>query len=763
MRLLTLFILALHTNASFALSLGEATLKSYLGEPLNVKLSVTDVEKMPDMSCFAITDNSEATSFKKANTSLSANKDGFTLTITTQSVITEPILNLRASYTCEPQLSRDYVLLLDPITSNSKATSDAITTQVNNIASTPKSKSTNSQEFTNTTNIANNTADTKPVKAKRKLKKRNAPAISSADQKMMEAYTGKAAQPTQQTPNNTPVNSGATAEVSPDTPSKPYLSISGGNAAQTTIDKKPNLNLQFATEIDINRPPPIAPVNVTDNLDEVTVMTNRLAHLEKQILSLQTQNTQLKNEAALAQKQAQESQSNWLNYLLVIIGIGLGLAALEWLRRGSITKRLTKQEQNWFNVENEDAEDDEPTQAPATTKVDSNYKAPKNDNFSESFLDDQDYDNEHIVPVKTGILSPAMPINDEQDSIIDNADVFIEHHRPQLAIQLLQNHLNDFPSESPIIWVKLLSLISTEGTEAEYEATTIEANKYFNIRVPSFNDRDLEDTSSIENFANIVARLEGVWGSPFAVKFLNDLIYDQYAQPAEGFTSNNFEELLFLKKIAELLSTGITTNQHAVHRTTANKISSENSSEKITDLDNLAFNEVAFGDDLSFDTVTPLEASAKPAYHAINDADFTVASLPDDLPQLNKPTKAQMNTQFENSAFQKVPSYDVDMLVDFDDLTEEDASTFNHPVISEITASNQPLVLAELSVPEEEKEFLFSPEVYPTDMLTQAETEYEITSTLDIEASQIEEAPAPIKSKDSNIIEWDLPELDTKK
>lgn len=107
-------MLAVYANASFAFSVGDAMLKSYLGEPLLVKLTVSDVEKSPDPSCFSVSDTNDIPAFKKAATSVTANKDGFQLTITTQSIISEPILNLRVSYHCDPHLSRDYVLLLDP-------------------------------------------------------------------------------------------------------------------------------------------------------------------------------------------------------------------------------------------------------------------------------------------------------------------------------------------------------------------------------------------------------------------------------------------------------------------------------------------------------------------------------------------------------------------------------------------------------------------------------------------------------------------------
>jgi len=766
LRLFIPLILAFYANASFALSFGDATLKSYLGESLIVKLNVTDVEKSPDSNCLTITDTNETPAFRKAFSTLTPYKDGYQLTITTQTVITEPILGLRVSYNCEPQLNRDYVLLLDPAPHRGDMPNTTSTTnQANDInnQSPDASHKTNTLSTTNHTTeavSANNTTSKPQTKVKRKSKKRqsnlstNANA-NSADQKIMEAYVGKQQSSAKQTPaaSATPAtdNSDRVTPIKPSTSSKPYLSISGGSQTPDTLGGQANLGLKFETQIDLNRAPPIAAVDNAEMMDEVTVMTNRLTHLEKQIVSLQAQNSQLRNEAILAKKELESKQFSWLDYLLIATGGAILIAALEWLRRTFIARRLIKQELNWLDTEDTDDGDDEPAFSVTTPAADN--KPTRNNSFSASFLDEQaDGGHGKVESTKTGTLSFTEHVNDDHDSIIDNADVFIEHERPLLAIQLLQNHLNDFPMESPKIWLKLLSLIAAEGSETEYETATADANKYFNIRVPSYSEAKNEDHSSIEDFSNIVARLEGVWGSPFAVKFLNDLIYDQYAQPAEGFSANNFEELFFLKRIAELLNTGVSTSQRTLYRTASTTPNDDSPAR--TNLDNLAFNEAAFGDDLLLEQALPTETTEKPNNSAITDEDFTVASFLDTPEQVkpNKLTKEEANSQFENSAFQKVPSYDVDMLVDFDDHIEVEVPTLNDDANSPQPTQDmsQPLLEKSAEPHETTEELHFPLNVYP-----------EETTSEDSTATKIKDKPTPKNGKDSNIIEWDLPKLDS--
>ncbi|MDO9151238.1 MAG: hypothetical protein Q7U33_07670 [Methylotenera sp.] len=768
MRLFIPLILAIYANASFALSIGDATLKSYLGEPLIVKLNVTDVEKSPDSNCFTITDTNDTSAFRKALSTLVPYKNGYQLTITTQSVITEPIVSLRVSYGCEPQLIRDYVLLLDPAPYHSEMlTNTGNSTQTSGISKQPEKAIDNVNTvspYNNKTTVDSiNDSTSKPqASTKRNSKKRLANSPSTTDQKIMEAYVGKqqsSAKPTPATSNSS--NSELAAPTKPSSSSEPYLSISGGNQVTNALGGQTNLGLKFEREIDLNRTQPIAPMDSSEMMDEVTVMTNRLTHLEKQIISLQAQNTELRNEATLAKAELENQKSSWLDYFFIAMGVALLIAILTWLHRTFISKRLIKQEPSWLDAEHTEFGEDEPTFSTTTIQPALDNKQTRNNNFSASFLDDQPYDDQEKMALpRPSTLSFTEHVIDEHDSIIDNADVFIEHERPLLAIQLLQNHLNDFPTESPKIWLKLLSLIETEGTEAEYEAAAIEAKKYFNIRVPNYSDAKSEDTSSIEDFSNIVARLEGVWGSPFAVKFLNDLIYDHHAQPAEGFSAKNFEELFFLKRIAELLSTGVTTSQRTLYRSAPAISDSEvENTPTDTSLDNLAFNEAAFGNNMPFDQVSPAEFTEDPSKSAIIDDEFMSASFLDtpEPTKLNKLTKEEAHSQFENSPFQKVPSYDVDMLVDFDDHIETDAQPLVVPVLKDeaddmdISQDIKQDILEKDDVNQEmAEEFHFPLDTYP-----------EETDSKDNTPTEIDEKPTPKKGKDSNIIEWDLPKIDS--
>lgn len=540
MKSLYLLLLCTYSSLAFSLGLGDVELKSHLNEALNAKISLSDTDPVPDQSCFTATDTSDVPAFKKAYVTFKKNNGVSQLSITSYDVISEPIVNLLVTFHCDPQIKREYVLLMDPAPiSNPEASASpdksiaANTTSDQPAAITPKPKRKAPKTDTSAqTTSAGSTTDT----IEKPKKKRKKSVTSSVDQKLAEAYTGKA---------NTAITPTApaagTTETAPQAKAndKPLLVISGGNES---ANGQPNLSLRMETQLDLARTETTPVASSTDEADEVTVMTNRLAHLEKQLLSLQTQNTQLqaennkiKNEGFHLSPELME----WVHRLLIGLGIIGILGIAELLRRKIMLNRLQQDEAVWFDASAAEEPDELPDAKTASASI-----------FNDSIF------NEPSVAQKNEFASQASLIqseNDEVENVLDHADVFMAHGRTALAIQLLQNHLEEVPAESPAIWLKLMNLLAKEGSEEEYERTVKECNHFFNIKMPSFADALKPDESTIEEHPHIVTRLEGVWGSQYAVGFLNDLIFNQQSQPREGFERGTFEELFFLKQIANIL------------------------------------------------------------------------------------------------------------------------------------------------------------------------------------------------------------------
>ncbi len=725
MRFFALLFLG-YANLSLALGLGDITLKSHLGEPLSVSISITDVEKSPDTSCFAIKDNSDVPAFRKATPTFKQSGDGYKLNISTHDPIHEPIINLLVAFNCEPNLSRQYVLLLDPAEfSSATSPSDS---QIQPEIINPKKIAPTKAGNVETDGSLSGAASTATIK-KKKTKRKKIATASEIDRRLAEAYTGKSQDVNRSPEPSSRRNNSADAPQTrtPAATSKPQLIISGGSTSSDEHGTLPNPSLRLETQIDFSRAVVDTPVNSTDALDEITVMANRLAHMEKQIASLQNKNIQLQNEAKKAKEDAKSANSlldqllSWSKYLLIFIGIISLFISGEWIRRKAIRNKLDREEAIWFNENRLNENHNDPAQ-----DISSIFASDASENANESLLNDLSFSNTSNGDYD-GSQSQMITEHTNDDNVLENADVFIAHDRPALAIQLLQNHLVDFPSESPKIWLKLLSLIAKDGSEAEYEQAVTDCKQFFNIKMPSYAEAGSEDESSIEDYPHILARLEGVWGSPYAVGFLSDLIYNQQSQPREGFGRGTFDDLFFLKKVAETLSANNANEQTSFYKPTKVK----------PKLENVAFNQDTFG-------------------NSENSGQFLQPDPENETDELNLSDKL-FSTSLENSAFQQIPSYEVDLLTDLDSaLTVKNTPIEQKLLNSELAPRSIETIDTVTSATNDDS--LQAEEIqFPAQEPFESET-----STSEPHAVNDDEDIFNIKEEntvqDSNLIEWDLPE-----
>ena len=557
-----------------ALGLGDVELKSHLGEKLLAKVIVTDIDSQTDSNCFSASDNSDNPAFKKTNITLQSTNNVHQLIIATNEVMTEPIINLRLAFQCNPNINREYVLLLDPmpfkiiektsVNDDADAKLDNVSAVAKDVRQSPNKKP--SPLVSQHRNTSRNADEIVPQKLtiKKNTHKHKTNAATSIDEKLNSAYTGKNTGLAKLDSNSSQASKSKSSD-------KPFLVISGGSA--NSAGDKTGISLRLATEIDFARPSPVATSpSAIDTLDEVTVMTNRLTHLEKQITSLQKRNLQLQAEAAKAKEE--NAATDWQQILLIALAAIATLAGIEWVRRKILARRENSETVEWFDTQQEiDAVQE-------TSKISSLplEKKDADDNFDDQL-------EQNFISNTTKLLT-SFEILDHV-SVLDEANVFIGHGRPQLAIQLLQNHLSEAPAESPEIWLKLLNLLAKENSQENYDDTVIECNKYFNIKAPKFGDTSEQDVASIEDYPHIITRLEGVWGSQYAVGVLNDIIYNKRSQPREGLEQGAFDDLFFLKMIAKYLDTLNPAPQQSANQASMT-VDTEHDAIKVSSNDNMS-------------------------------------------------------------------------------------------------------------------------------------------------------------------------------
>lgn len=554
-------------NQALALGLGNIDVKSHLGEPLRASIKVQGANELKNESCFRVLDSSGTENqLTHANFKLSnIDNDVAILTVTTDQVLNEPIVNLSVMTDCNVNMQRDYVLLLDPPSISEEASFEEIAPATVEAPIVTKKKSKKAKQVEDTprypqTIMVGETAPEKPVA--KKTKKNKASKNTNAEKEIVLTAGYNLDKPNQTTTSSNNNNVNTTG---------PRLSISGGdtsNLNSTSAKLMLDRQLHFTPETAAKA---LSPEMDLEMQDEVTVMTHRLSHLEKQISALSLSNQKLKTENELNKQQLAESNAwnnkfDWLGYILggaLVLGSvtiadkwrrrrqdeQLEIAQMEWEKNAATSYNQSSEETEipLMGINVEEANDDffeSDKENPATELA-----------ITETVAEETVEKNEDIFSENTTSFKEEAPIAVEElnaeHNVLDHADVFLSHGRTSLAIQLLQNHLIDFPKQSVTIWMFLLDLIAKENLPALYEQTALECKEYFNIKIADYTQPEADNGETLESFPRITAGLQQVWGTPAALAYLDDLIYNSRLEVRVGFHKNVIEELLMLKSVAQ--------------------------------------------------------------------------------------------------------------------------------------------------------------------------------------------------------------------
>lgn len=553
--LVCVMVLSESENA-FALGLGNAETLSHLGQALHVAIPVSSANEIKGAGCFTVLPNdAEPNQLNAAQLSLSSViNDEATLNVVSYQAINEPIVNLSIRADCGANIRRDYVILLDPPSANERAPQNVVMTEssiegVENTNNSAKKSSKSRKESAQAEPQAFYTNDEKSAQKPKKSKK-----IKNPDAKLNDVSVGGAKgvgaadditglKLTPKTNGAEPITPSATSSIA-----SPRLSISkGGQGAMVSA---------LALDKQLHFTPETAPLPLDAEIavqDEATVLANRLMHLEKQINVLSLSNQQLKKEnagmtAELSEAKAWNNRFDWLGY---IIGGGLLMSSIVLADKWRRQRQLDALEYAELSMQN-------------ATSLDEGA-----DLFKEP-MDIQHTDHDEVNMFETETIQdeplPVIAFNDEPEqapfliedyeesdhNILDHADVFLSHGRTSLAIQLLQNHLLEYPKQSVTVWMFLLDLLSKEHMQVAYEQTARECQEHFNVRISEFRDDETTDRHTFEDYPRLTSGLEQAWGTPAALTYIEELVYNSRLETRVGFEKNVLEELILLKDIAKL-------------------------------------------------------------------------------------------------------------------------------------------------------------------------------------------------------------------
>lgn len=532
--LLVASICMIFSPFALALGLGNIDVQSSLGEPLRATIKIEGATQAIDSSCFRLMRSSDQYAPIALSASMAIRQDGLgntQLLLKSRQALHDPIVQLTLVADCENQISREYVLLLDPPTADStKIDASAFDSQLSLITND------------------SNSIQVKPVADDAPANEPQPQTISLPAAKPARNVKANTAQESRQV-------SSSKSPTSLESSEQPRLVLSAGEYIRPDFFDGP-LQLQMSVELKDWPQDNTQALSADEVSDEVTAMANRLAYLETQMTALQLRNQELESSRARTLIQQNNTDTDWATKLvysfvtLVVIGF-IGIA--EWLRRRNSQRQLDAEVAIWeVMTPPDELEGAESDSLMAETESERVSPSAKPSGSKTGALPQQATQ----APFHTFDDDAGATVNED---ILEQAEVFVAHGRANLAIVLLQDYLSEFPSSSPEPWLLLLDLLQRDNQAEAFAEAAAECKRYFNVAAGDFHQPFEQDHSSVEDYPQVKQQLEQLWGTSAVIPFLDDLIYNRRLndvvfnrkiEARTGFKRNAYTEILFLRELA---------------------------------------------------------------------------------------------------------------------------------------------------------------------------------------------------------------------
>ncbi|MEO7057042.1 MAG: hypothetical protein ABI281_08125 [Caldimonas sp.] len=161
-----------------------------------------------------------------------------------------------------------------------------------------------------------------------------------------------------------------------------------------------------------------------------------------------------------------------------------------------------------------------------------------------------------IAPVVARASSMSM---EELIDLEQQAEFFVVLGQDEAAIDLLDAHIRDAGSASPLPYLKLLEIHQRRRDQASYERVRESFKERFKAFAPEWS-ADLQYGRSLDDYPQTIARLQALWPTPMhAMQTLDGLLFRR-SEADEAFDFPAYRELLFLYSIARELTGHVETD-----------------------------------------------------------------------------------------------------------------------------------------------------------------------------------------------------------
>ena len=540
----------LYGGAAFAWGFGEMRVLSALTEPFRsqVNLIGSDVANA-EKNCF----KARLLSFDGVSlgtASVSFRENSHTLLVSTRNPVNEPAAALTVSYTCSPQMQREYAILLDlPL---AQPSAPLVSSQRQESVAMPSSSDT-----------ANKAAsEAAPAKKPR----RTAPAATDS------ANASNQAQSNGQAPSTS--KSRKDAERASNS-AKNVLKL-GSNASVPDEGYVFRQRLALSYQLSVvpaevagtdDIAPDSPPADIAQGDAALRQLQEKMTALERKTEALQKQNAEQLQALEQAKNAPAATSFTYILYLL-LLACALAIGWLIWRMR---QVRSEAEQASWQDMVPSENQSEWVEEADTATSVQSSFyqDAPEQDAASGgvgSALAMFGRKMRRRTDLSTRPISPApelprqaleldepfagmnVVIAEEILDEIQEAEFWVHMNQPERAISILETEAQP---TSPLRWLHLFDLYRMTGDQARYESLAVRFKLAFNGRVAPWEQSEADKGQrSIDEFPHVMAQIMKAWPTDGLVQFLEDLLLDNREGHRQGFDLPAYQDLLFLTNIA---------------------------------------------------------------------------------------------------------------------------------------------------------------------------------------------------------------------
>ncbi|MBL8470226.1 MAG: hypothetical protein KF778_19030 [Rhodocyclaceae bacterium] len=148
---------------------------------------------------------------------------------------------------------------------------------------------------------------------------------------------------------------------------------------------------------------------------------------------------------------------------------------------------------------------------------------------------------------------PRDAANDENDSVLELAEIMLSFGRTKGAAQVLAEFVHKNPKRDVRPWIKLLEVYQRASMQQEYEELAPLLRRTYNVHIPSWFEYLLEvDDASIEEYPHIMRNLSACWGTAEADTYLRRLLAENRGGSRRGFPLAVVADILLLIDILHI-------------------------------------------------------------------------------------------------------------------------------------------------------------------------------------------------------------------